>query len=237
MALSNALSVAISAPNYSYRAVLLVQIILANATINLCDGAGFVTAMIDIGDGITSQTFTSRDAVYGTLSAVAAIEESINTSAPSTQVTLLVPGDDGFADLNSPLNQGGPISVFWGVVNEATGACIGTPELLGLFRYDFVKSTFDPKQGRSCQIECVTVFDRMFLADEGLRLCSQWYQSIYPGNNFFGFNIEAATQPFWGTSVPTPVFPILYTAPTTNDQLAGNTQGGRTAGNVWGPGI
>lgn len=236
MAMSNALSAAVSAPNYSYRAVLLVQIILANATVNLCDGVGFVTCDIDIGNGVTTQTFTSRSEVYGILTAVSAIEESLTTSAPSCQITLLSPGNDGFADLNSPLNQGGPVSVWWGIVDEATGTMVGTPELLGLFRYDFVKTTID-ERSRSAQIECVTVFDRMFVADEGLRLCSQWYQSLYPGNNFFGFNIEAATQPFWGTAIPTPTFPILYTAPTTNDQLAGNTSGGRTSGNVWGTGI
>lgn len=162
-------------------------------TVNLIDGAGFVSFFVN---GV-STTFTGEDPTFGVLGTISAVSEAIATEAPRVTITLLPPTSAAVGQLNQPLYQGAPIKLWFGLVNETTGAVIGVPELLFSGRLDTAKTTAQTNS-RIVELDVASVFERMFVAQEGDRLTDRWHQTIHPGETGLRLNNDALQDPMWG---------------------------------------
>lgn len=162
-------------------------------TLNLIDGAGFVTFFVN---GV-STTFSGEDSLFGVLGTISAISEAVATEAPRVTITVFPPTSDAVGQLNQPLYQGAPVKIWFGLVNETTGAVIGQPELLFSGRLDTAKTTAQPN-ARVVELDVASVFERLFVAQEGDRLTDRWLQSIYPGATGLRLNNDALQDPMWG---------------------------------------
>ena len=190
--LDTTLNAAMTAP--SLRAFTAVQIVLSGGyTINLLDGTGTVT--------FSGTTFIPQDGTYGSLAAVTAAAEQVANSAPTLSLTLYPPTAAAIGTLCSPLQQGSSVRVWFGLVNEATGAAIGTPELVWSGRWDAANATLGEGL-QLVEIETVSAFDRLFAVEEGQRLNKTWHQSIWPGETGLDFTTEAQRETYWGTEGP-----------------------------------
>jgi hypothetical protein len=180
------------------RQFLAIRIeLIEGGAINLIDGSGTVTFSAS-GSPVT---FEGLDPVYGALASVENMSERVATEAPRLSFTLLPPSDSSLGQLSDPVNQGSSVRVWWGIVNEATGAPIGEPELLWSGRLDNVSTKLGEKT-RTCEIDTVSAFDRLFVAEEAARLNGVWHKNIWPDETGLDFNIAAALDPFWGVEAP-----------------------------------
>ena len=161
--------------------------------LNLIDCSAFVEFSINGSNVI----FNALDSTYGTISSVSQISESIATEAPSFKVILLPPTPTGVAAISDPTFQGSKVYVWMGILDEATGSVIGSPELIWYGRLDTVK-TSDIGQIRSCEVNIVSGFDRLFISSEGNRLNDRAHKAVWPGEDCLAFNIEALSAPLWG---------------------------------------
>lgn len=162
-------------------------------TANLIEGAGYVTFPVN---GV-STTFTGEDSLFGTLGTISAVSEAVATEAPRVTITLVPPTAAAVGQLNQPLYQGAPVKIWFGAVNEATGAVVGVPELVFSGRLDTAKTTAQPN-ARIVELDVASVFERMFIAQEGDRLTDRWHQSIHPGEGGLRLNSDALIDPMWG---------------------------------------
>lgn len=198
MALDPTLDTALQSP--VLRVFHAVQIILPSGNLNLIDGSGFVS--FDVFG--TTTTFIAKDAVYGTLSTIGQIEESIATSSPTCKITILPPTPDAIGNLSDPTYQGSLVFVWFGVVDEATGATVGLPALIWTGRLD-VAVTTEAQASRGTELTTISAFDRLFIVAEGAVLNDSFHQSIWPGETGLLWNIAALAEPTWGGSAPSPI--------------------------------
>lgn len=189
--LDNTLSASLDAS--AIRVFVAVQIRLPTSTINLIDGSGTVTFNV----GGSPVTFTGQDPVFGTLGYLGSVSEQIAQESPSFSVGLYPPSETAAGELCQPENQGSKVLVWFGTVNDATGAPIGTPELLWSGRYDTAKFSSGENQ-HSVEIDTVSAFDRLFAAEENIRLNGTWHKSVWPDETGLDFVIAGLENPFWG---------------------------------------
>ena len=197
MALNSTMLAAISGSNI--RTFYAVRIELDGYTINVIDGAGFVKFPVN---GVTT-LFDHADPVYGFLGGISSINESITTSAPSISIGFLPPQATAVGQMMQPTYQGSPVYVWFGLIDDATGLVIGTPELLWTGRVDVGTEDFEGTE-RLMTFDVVSVFDRLFITGEGERINDGWHQSIWPGETGLSKNIEAMLDPTWGAEVGRP---------------------------------
>ena len=192
MAIDGALSVALGA--HTIRSFTAVRIELPdNETINLIDGSGVVSFIVD---GVDT-SFTSKDPIYGVINTVSNVTEAFATSAPRLTVSLLPPSSDAIGALSAPLTQGSKVRVWAGVVNEATGLVIGAPELTWIGQLDTAKTTTG-ESGRVIELDVASAFERLFVTLESERLNKVWHRSHNPTENGMDYNIAALLDPIWG---------------------------------------
>jgi len=189
------------------RVFTAVRIEIGEDPICLVSGSGQVTFPVNG----TAVTFTSKDAVFGTLNAVSSINESIATSAPRLQVSLLPPSNSAVGALSAPLAQGSRVYVWIGIVSEATGLVVGTPELVWSGRLETAKTTV-VDTGRVVELDVASAFDRLFITSEAARLNRAWHQSIWAGETGLDFNVDSLVDPMWGAEAATKAQPT-NTAP------------------------
>lgn len=201
MAMDPTLVAALDAPHL--RTFFAVRIFFQSTEteVLLHDGSGTLSFAPWSGD---TKTFTGKDSIFGTLAALTTIEEKIASEAPDVSITLMAPSNAAFGEINDPRNQGSPVSVWFGLVDDMTGAVIGTPELLWMGRLDTVQSNVAANQ-QTCELVTVSGFDRLFIAGEGECLNSVWHQSIWPGETGLAYNVASTTDIPWGVEAPKPV--------------------------------
>lgn len=179
------------------RQFIAVRIELNSGTIiNLIDGRGFVTFPVDG----TPVTFKGSDPIYGSLATASSIEERVADQAPRFSFTLFPPNETALGSLMQPTQQGSRVRVWWGLVNEDTGVVIGT-EVIWTGRYDTCKANAGPNQ-LGAEIDTVSAFDRMFVAEEGARLNGVWHKSIWPGETGLDYVYNAQQSIYWGSEAP-----------------------------------
>lgn len=168
----------------------------SGSTVNLIDGSGVVTFPVD---GVNI-TFTGSDPVFGTLGTASSIAERVADQAPRFNFSILPPNSTALGTLMQPSQQGSPVRVWWGLVNEDTGATIGT-EAIWTGRFDTCKANSGPNQ-LGAEIDTVSAFDRMFVAEEGARLNGVWHRSIWPGEAGLDYVYSAQQSIYWGSEAP-----------------------------------
>ena len=167
-----------------------VQINLPAGTIRLIDGSGTVT--------FSAGTFAGTDPIGGTLKSLSSISESLATEAPRIQIGLYPPSTGAIADIAAVNAQGSAVMIWFGLVNPLNGAVIGQPVLRFRGMTDVVRE-FASGVERYVEIDCGTVFDRMFLAGEAARWIDSEHQAIWPGEDGVAHTAKAVNFPQWGT--------------------------------------
>jgi hypothetical protein len=103
--------------------------------------------------------------------------------------------------LAAPNMQGAEVRIFIGAIDPATGAAIGAPKLEFLGEIDV--PTLTSRQGeRTVDFTMVSVFDRLFSNDEGIRATDGWLQSVWPGDLGLTYMTGTVDQLFWGGKPP-----------------------------------
>ncbi|MEI9964373.1 MAG: hypothetical protein WDM92_06375 [Caulobacteraceae bacterium] len=186
-------------------AFVAVQIDLPAATVRLLDGAGTIT--------IDGQAFLGRDDTYGALGAIEAIEDGQGDDAPQVQVTLYVPSNTATADLGAPDAQGSPVRIWLGAADPATGAALGEPQLIFAGEVDTATIEID-QNSKDLTYQCVSGFERLFTADEGVRLNSVWHESIWPGELGLEYVANVQQTMPWGQDGQRPALIVDRTTPS-----------------------
>jgi hypothetical protein len=180
----------------SLRQFLAIRIVLSDGyRMNLIDGSGFVSFPVDG----TVEYFDGHDPTFGSLATASSLAETVATSAPTFGFTLMPPTPSAIGSLADPKHQGSSVRAWWGLVNEMTGAVIGTPEPLWIGRLDNVKTQLS-EGSLVAEVATVSAFDRLFVAEEGARLTPVFHKSIWPGETGLDYNSAALQNPYWGQS-------------------------------------
>jgi len=183
----------------AFRAFIAVQILLPAASIRLLDGPG--VAAFDVGDGLGSQTFTGRDAVFGTLGGASDIEDGIGNEAASLTLTMLPKTNSAMAALASPAAQGSSVKIWFGAIASTTGLVVGDPLLIFDGLTDIAEQIVT-QNGRALQITVDSIMVRFLDADQGARMNNGFHQRVYPGEKGFEFVTSIVRKVPWGSDVP-----------------------------------
>lgn len=183
------------APLIFYAVEIILDTDSPGSTIRLLDGAGFCT--------FSSKTFTGRDSTFGTLEFQEALTDGIGDEVPHVTFAIHPPTITAAIRLASPAAQGRAVSVWMGAMDPATGLVIGSPDLM--FTGEIDVPTLKIGEGtRSVEIDCCSIWERLFETDEGLGLTNASHQSIWPGELGFEMVTELDRQVPWGADAPRP---------------------------------
>lgn len=177
--------------------------------INLIDGSGVVVFPVDG----AATTFSGKDDTFGTIAAEQSISERIAEESPTFAFSLLPAGELAIGTLMDPLQQESRVRVWLGLVNDDTGAVIGEPELMWDGRLDTAQTNYSSSM-MIAEIETVSAFDRLFVAEEAARLNGVWLRSIFPTDDGLDYVYDATTEVYWGIEAPAKAAVSSYTGGT-----------------------
>ncbi|QAY77928.1 hypothetical protein [Sphingosinicella sp. BN140058] len=165
---------------------------LPTKTVRLCDG-GFLYW--------GGAKFESVDADFGAIEGLEPVLEGAGDEAPGGKLVFLPSSTAAAATLSRPDFQNSRVRFYLAEVNEATGAVIGTPELL----FDGLLDKTDLKLSRGTrrlEVDFISTAERLFLINEGNVLSSRFHKSVWPGelglDNATGLQVSVA----WGVAGP-----------------------------------
>lgn len=180
------------APLVFYALELLLP---SSVTIRLVDGSGQVT--------IGGNVFSGFDATYGTLDAIQAFTDGVGDQSPHLVATIIPPGNAAAAALASSSNQGSTATLYFGAINRATGALIGSADAQFIGEIDVGKLIVG--QGyRKVELDIASVWDRFFDVDEGILLNNAWHQSVWTGELGLEYVTTTQYQIPWGSDAARP---------------------------------
>jgi hypothetical protein len=166
----------------------LLKIELPAATIRLCDG-GFV-----VFDG---ETYTSKDATFGTVASLQALTEGVGEEIPALELSFNIPGTTAFGDLAKPGFQKSAVRLWIGEYDVDSGTLVGEPDLLFFGQPDQPKARVG-KVVREWAMTIVSALERLFMRNEGNTLSPAFHKSVWPGetghDNATGLTVPVA----WG---------------------------------------
>lgn len=168
---------------------------IAGRTEPLCllDGAGRLT--------INGETYVGADEFFGAIDSIDVISEADGEEAPEIRLSLLPPSTSAAAQLASPLMQGREVRIMVGAVDPMTGLTIGQPEIKFLGEIDV--PTLSSRLGeRSLEFTIVSVFERLFEVEDGVRAQDGWHQSIWPGEKGLEYMTGTDKNLYWGAQSP-----------------------------------
>ncbi|MBB4859470.1 hypothetical protein HNO88_002799 [Novosphingobium chloroacetimidivorans] len=169
-----------------------IELQSTGTSINLIDGSASLALLVD-GQQVT---FKGSDPTFGVIGGIDQINEQIASEAPSVSVSLMPASANAIGELSQPDNQGSPVRIWMGSVDDLTGIVIGM-ELLWSGRLDTVVTSIQAN-GQSCELVTVSAYDRLFSVNEGEALNSKWHQAIWPGETGFDFNVDSTVEIYWG---------------------------------------
>lgn len=173
-----------------------IEIVLPDHAIRLLSGSGIIN--------FGGNSFTGRDATYGTLISIDALDDGIGDDAPTITITLAPASDAASADLASAAHQGAQVSIWLGVVDPATGLVIGDPLLIFLGALD--TATIESSSvGRFLEFEVTSAFEWFFFNDDGARLSDTFHRYLWPNEAGLSQVTGILHQIYWGSKPPTGV--------------------------------
>jgi hypothetical protein len=173
-----------------------LEILYPRFSLRLLDGPGMAT--------INGNPFSGLDPDYGALGSLESYQDGVEATAPHLVLQVQPPSNTAMAALCDPAAQGSPVSLWFGALNRATGAPIGTPYLAWVGDLD--TATWMTDRGvRAAKLDCESAWDRFFDVDEGLLLTNSCHQSFWPGELGLEYVTQVQTQIPWGTDAPRPV--------------------------------
>lgn len=159
----------------------------------LLDGAGRLA--------INGETYVGADEYFGAIDSIDVISEADGEEAPEIRLSLLPPSASAAANLASPLMQGREVRVMVGAIDPMTGLTIGQPEIKFLGEIDVPTLSVSEGQ-RSLEFTVVSVFERLFEVEDGVRAQDGWHQSIWPGEKGLEFMTGTDKNLYWGARPP-----------------------------------
>jgi len=172
--------------------VTLVRIELQSGVLRLTDG-GFVL--------FNSEVYVAAQSPYGVLDSIGQITEGGSGTTTRVEISLKPESDVAVSDLANPLNQGGLVQWWEGVINPAAGGLIGEPKLKFQGSYDKGRFTVD-EQGWTLTIECGSEAELQLLANSDWRLNNSTHQRAWPGELGLRHVTNLPRQIFWRTEAP-----------------------------------
>lgn len=162
-------------------------------TLRLLDGSAVLV--------IAGETYRGIDDMFGTIASLSEISEELGDDAPEVTLTMYPPDLTAAATLSHPDMQGSPVRFMVGALDPASGAVLGTPELLFLGEVD-VPTVESSTEVRTVEYSIVSVFERLFEVEEGQRASDGWHQSIHPGELGLEFMTGTDVNLYWGAKPP-----------------------------------
>lgn len=170
-----------------------VRIALPSRPLLLLDGAGEVS--FDAGYG--AETFKGLDPEFGAIDTIDQISGGDGDEAPELTLGLLPVDGVAAATLASSTMQGSEVLIFIGAIDPMTGVTIGQPYLQFIGEVDV--PTLSSSMGRrTVDFTIVSIFERLFMNDEGVRATDGWHQSIWPGELGLEYMTGTAETLYWG---------------------------------------
>jgi hypothetical protein len=167
----------------------LFKLQLPDATIRLCDGGRITWG---------SEVFRAKDATYGSFGSVEPLAEGASDEIPPLSMTLLPPSTASAADLVQPAMQRSPATFWIAEYDVATGAVVGTPDLM----FEGLLDQANLSLALELNLSLIAAAARLFELNIGNSLTSSFHKSIWPGetghDNATGLNRPVA----WGVEAP-----------------------------------
>lgn len=167
----------------------IVEINLPGHDLLLLDGA----AQLMIGE----RKFVGRDPVYGVLSTVKGLTNSIGDQVPSITLGLIPAGDAALAALVDPAVQGSLVTISIACVDIATGIVVPGQYILAVGELDVPTIKWGANT-RTLEYRVASVGERLFQTEEGRRLSDAFHQKVWPGELGLGFVTDVETVVPWG---------------------------------------
>lgn len=157
------------------------------------DGAGVAQ--------INGDVYSGEDYEFGTVNAIDNLTETISDSAPEILVSIYPKDGVAASVLANPAMQGSKVAIMVGAIDPATGLVIGQPEIKFLGEID-VPTLIVEKGSRVVEFSIVSVFERLFEVEEGVRASDGWHKSIWPGERGLEYMTGTDKNLYWGAKKP-----------------------------------
>lgn len=174
--------------------VYLLRIELADYTIRLVDGSGFVVWGAEV--------FTGSDNEFGVIAGFGEFTETEGTEAPRQAVQLLTRNNSALARLTHPRAQGSPVSIYAAVIDPHTGELIGEPDARFIGELD--EATYNVGENSNLlELELCSIWERLFDDNEGHRWNDTFWQHLFgPNARAFQHIPNVGDQVHWGYNGP-----------------------------------
>lgn len=170
-----------------------VRIALPSRPLLLLDGAGELR--------INGEVYLGEDPEFGTINSIDQITEALGEQAPELLLSLYPKNGVAATVLANPAMQGSVVQIICGAIDPATGFTIGQPEIRFLGEVDVPTLTIEHGR-RTVDFSIISVFERLFEVDEGVRAADGWHQSIWPGERGFEYVTGTDKNLYWGSRRP-----------------------------------
>lgn len=169
----------------------LVEIALPSGTVRLTDAGEVVFG---------GQVFHGEHPTLGVLGSISGLKDGAASTTTRVDVVVLPRSDQAAADLTDPAAQGARVRIWFGAVNPATGALIGTPELK--FDGELDKAAFTVGATWSVTVQCGTQAERQLEPNEDWRLNHPFHSAIWTGETGLTYVTNVAKKIYWRLDSP-----------------------------------
>ena len=170
----------------------LMKIEFPAYTLRLCDG-GFMHW--------GAETFTSADAVFGTIAGLDSLNEGVGDEVPVFELSLNPPSATAPATLSQPGYQTSRVRFWMAEYDVALGTLTGTPDLQYDGQIDQTILTFGRGQ-RDLAMTIVANTARLIERNIGNSLSGAWHKSIWPNETGHDNATGLGRQVAWGVDAP-----------------------------------
>lgn len=198
-----------------------IEILFPAFSLRLVDGAGTIA--------LNGNVFVGRDSTYGALVGPDTWQDGVAAEAPHLTFQIQPPSNTAAAALCNPAAQGSRVSLWFGAINRATGAPIGTSYPMWIGNLDVPTLVADRGQ-RIVKMDCESSWDRFFDVDEGLLLTNASHQAFWPGELGLEYVTNVQAQIPWGADSPRPV--VVTDVPNGSPSYT-NSYGGGGGSNAY----
>lgn len=169
----------------------LVKIDLPSRDLRFSDGGFFV---------YESETYRSKDAVFGTIGTLQTMSESVGDIVPAVVLTILPPNSTAPEDISQPGNQKSPAQFIIAEYDADTGEITSANvEFYGQLDQTILKSS---AVEYSLSVSVVSLAERLFERNIGNSMNPTWHKYVWPGelgqDNATGLSRAIA----WGVESP-----------------------------------
>jgi hypothetical protein len=163
---------------------------------------------------IGGNTFVGDDPTFGVLSALEAVNDGMGDTAPAIKITINPKTADAAATLAGQEMQGQSVLLWLAALDRTTGGSLDAP--IVIFSGEVDQGVLTVGLGtRAVELNCVSVWERLFDNDDAVRLTNAYHQKCWPGETGFEFVTAINRQLPWGQDAPVPqvIKDTLYVRP------------------------